>query len=63
MNIPAPKPSAAPIVESKPLVTDSVVTERLQSLASVDISAHAQIYEELLVALQNELNQTGRGGQ
>lgn len=61
MNFPMPKPGADPASENQPLVTEHLVNEQLQTLAALDVSEHAQIYEALLSDLQRDLNQTGRG--
>lgn len=47
----------------RPLVDQQLIERQLAALASVDISEHAGIYEQLLGGLQHELNRTGRGGQ
>ncbi|MCW4466946.1 hypothetical protein OK351_15780 [Glutamicibacter sp. MNS18] len=60
---PNPRPAAPVSGGIAPLVTDEVVDDQLQALASVDISEHGEIYEQLLSGLQHDLNQTGRGGQ
>ncbi|WP_431711620.1 hypothetical protein [Glutamicibacter uratoxydans] len=63
MNIPMPKPNDDPMHRNQGRVTDQEVDDQLQTLASRDISEHAQIYETLLTELQQDLNQTGRGAQ
>ena len=60
MNRPVPGASATGQIQP---VTDEVVERELAALASVDISEHAARYEQLLAGLQQQLNQTGRGGQ
>lgn len=62
MTTPTPKPGA-PQPDNENLVTDQSVEEQLSSLASLDISEHASLYERLLSGLQHDLDRTGRGGQ